>query len=212
MHVFIDESGSFTGYHDQSISVVGALAIPDGKLDLIKRKYAKIRARLPVEKGEVKGRLLNEQQVSDVVALLARNEVLFELTALDLGFHTEADLAAIKQKHADEMLARVDRFREPARELVARACRQILATPLPLYLQAIVTFEVIHSIINHVPLYFAQRKPRELATFTWVIDGKEPNKRTNWEMWWSWYARGGACLDVDETACTGIGGRGLFVL
>jgi hypothetical protein len=58
LHVFIDESGSFTGYHAQSLSVVDALTVPDGKLDFIKRKYAKIRTRLPLENGEVKGRLL----------------------------------------------------------------------------------------------------------------------------------------------------------
>lgn len=190
MHIFIDESGSFSGYHDQSVSVVGALAIPDGKVDFIKRKYAKIRARLPMENGEVKGRLLNERQVSDVVNMLARNDVLFELTAIDLGFQTEADVASYKQKHADGMLARVSAFREPDRQLVEKACHQIKASSLPLYLQAIATFEVLHTIINHVPLYFAQRQPKELATFMWIIDGKDPTKVTNWEMWWSWYARG----------------------
>jgi len=60
MHIFLDESGSFTGFHPGSISVVGALAIPDQKLDSLKKRYAKIRERLPLEKGEVKGRLLNE--------------------------------------------------------------------------------------------------------------------------------------------------------
>jgi hypothetical protein len=74
LHIFIDESGSFTGYHGESLSVVGALAIPDGKLEFIKRKYAKMRSRLPLENGEVKGRLLNEQQVNAIVTLLARNE------------------------------------------------------------------------------------------------------------------------------------------
>ena len=190
MHVFIDESGSFTGYHDQSISVVGALSIPDGKLNFIKQKYAQLRSRLPLENGEVKGRLLSENQVNDVVTMLARNDVLFELTALDLGFHKESDVIAYKKKHAEGMLARVELFREPDRQQVERACHQIFATSLPLYLQAITTFEVLHSIINHVPFYFAQRQPHELASFRWVVDGKEPNKVTNWEMWWSWYARG----------------------
>jgi hypothetical protein len=190
LHVFIDESGSFTGYQDQSLSVVGALAIPDGKLEFIKRKYAKMRDRLSPKNEEVKGRFLNERQVHEVVNMLAHNDVLFELTTIDLGFHAESDIAAYKQKHAEGMLARVDRFREPDRTLVERACHQISATPVPLYLQAIITFEVLHSIINHVPLYFAQRQPQELATFTWIVDGKEPKKITNWEMWWSWYARG----------------------
>jgi hypothetical protein len=190
MHVFIDESGTFSGYHEVSLSVVGALAIPDGKLELIKKKYAKIRARLPLENGEVKGRLLTEQQVDEVVTLLARNDAIFEISAIDLGYQTEAEAAAYKRAHADGMLSRVAKFREPDRQMVDAASRQILTTSLPLYLQAIVTFETLHSIINHVPLYFAQRQPHELGSFAWVVDGKEPSKVTNWEMWWSWFARG----------------------
>jgi hypothetical protein len=190
LHVFIDESGSFTGYHGRSLSVVGALAIPDGKLEFIKRKYAKMRSCLPLENDEVKGRLLNEQKVNQIVTLLARNDVLFEITVIDLGFHTEADIVAYKQQHVKGMLARVDGFQEPDRTLVEQACHQISATSLPLYVQAIMTFELLHSIISHVPLYFAQRQPQELASFTWIVDGKEPKKITSWEMWWSWYAVG----------------------
>jgi hypothetical protein len=42
------------------------------------------------------------------------------------------------------MLARVANFREPDRQLVEKACHQIFETSLPLYLQAIITFEVLH--------------------------------------------------------------------
>ena len=85
MHVCMDESGSFTGFHAGPMSVVGALAIPDEKLGRLKKKYAKIRARLPLEKGELQARLLNEWQIDEVATLLARNEVLFEGTALILA-------------------------------------------------------------------------------------------------------------------------------
>jgi hypothetical protein len=189
LHIFVDESGSFTGYHERSLSAVGALAIPSGRLGFIQKKYAKIRNRLPTEKGEVKGRLLNEQQVAEVVTMLSRNNVLFEITVADLGFHDEAEVGRYKQQHLDGMLARVDRFADPDRQLVGETCRQISRTSIPLYLQAITTFELLHTLINHVPLYFVQREPHELATFEWIIDGKEPTKVTNWEMWWSWYAR-----------------------
>jgi hypothetical protein len=37
MHIYIDESGSFTGFHPSSISAVGALAIPDCKLAFLIR-------------------------------------------------------------------------------------------------------------------------------------------------------------------------------
>jgi hypothetical protein len=74
VHVFIDESGSFAGFHAGSISVVGALIIPDVLLDRIIKKYANLRSKLPQENGEVKGRRLNEKQVDKVVTLLMRNE------------------------------------------------------------------------------------------------------------------------------------------
>jgi hypothetical protein len=149
-----------------------------------------MRNRLPIEKGEVKGRLLNEHQIAGVVSMLSRNNVLFEMTFVDLAFHNETVVKQYKQQHMDGMLARVDRFVAPDRQRVEEACLQISKTSIPLYLQAITTFEVLHNLINHVPLYFSQREPHELATFTWVIDGKEPSKVTNWEMWWSWYAQG----------------------
>jgi hypothetical protein len=190
VHVFIDESGSFTGFHTGSISVVGALAIPDGKLDFLKKKYTKIRARLPLEKGEVKGRLLKETQVDEVVTLLGRNEVLFESTALDLGMHTEQAVLSYKRQHGEEMLARVPNFREDVRSDVERASRQILETSLPLYLQALTTFEVLHRLIGHVTMYFCQRRPSELGAFAWIVDGKDPTVVTKWETWWSQYAQG----------------------
>jgi hypothetical protein len=190
LHVFIDESGTFTGYHDCSVSVVGALAIPNGKLGTIRTKYARLRTQLPTKNGEVKGSLLNEQQVDAVIALLARNDAIFEITALDLGFHKETDLVVRKKQHADEMQARSIRFRPPHDALVKQTGHDIESISLPLYLQAITTFYTLQNIIHHVPLYFAQRQPRELATFTWVVDGKDPVKKTRWEKWWPWYASG----------------------
>jgi hypothetical protein len=79
MKIFIDESGSFSGFQTGSVGAVGALAVPDGKLAFIEKKYAKIRRRLPLFKGEVKGRLLNEMQVAEVVSLVARNAAIFEV-------------------------------------------------------------------------------------------------------------------------------------
>jgi hypothetical protein len=38
--------------------------------------------------------------------------------------------------------------------------------------------------------FFAQRKPYELGSFSWVVDGKEPAKVTRWEEWWAHYAQG----------------------
>ena len=190
MHVFLDESGTFSGFHEGSINVVGALAIPDQKLQFLEKKFTKIRARLPLDKGEVKGRLLNEEQVDEVATLLARNDAVFELTALDLGLQTEDEVKAYKKKHGDEMLARVPKFAEAVQPEVRAASQEILNTSVPLYLQALTTFEVIHRLIGYMTMFYSQRRPQELGAIKWIVDGKDAKKVTKWENWWAHYAQG----------------------
>lgn len=190
MQIFIDESGSFTGFHSGSIGVVGALAIPDGKLAFIEKKYAKIRRRLPRSNGEVKGRLLNEKQVAEVVSLVARNAAIFEVTVIDIGLHTAEGVAAYKNALLTGMHDRVPRFNDETRPKIEALLNELAATPLNLFLQTIALFETLHRIIHHVPIYFAQRQPKELGTFAWIVDGKDRNKVTNWEKWWASYIIG----------------------
>jgi hypothetical protein len=45
---------------------------------------------------------------------------------------------------------------------------------MPLYLQAITTFDVLHRLIGHMTAHFCQRRPSELGTFAWVVDAKDP--------------------------------------
>ena len=190
MRIFIDESGTFSGFEAGSVSVVGALVIPDVLVDKIEKKYAKLRANLPQEKGQVKGRLLNEKQVDKVVMLLVRNEALFEITALDLEVQKEDMAREYKKKLGDLMLAKVPNFREDVQAEVQAASEYILKSPLNLFLQALTTFDVLHHVISRATTFFAQRKPYELGSFSWIVDGKEPAKVTRWEEWWAHYAQG----------------------
>jgi hypothetical protein len=190
MKVFVDESGTFSGFHPLSIGAVGALAVPDQRLSFIERKYEGIRRRLPRLNGEVKGKLLNEQQVAEVVRLLARNEAIFEVTVIDLGMHTEAGVSAYKRALFEGMHKRLPLFNVETKPQVEALLRELAATPLNLFLQTVALFETLHRIIHHVPLYFVQRRPAELASFSWVIDGKDPSKVTSWEKWWASYAIG----------------------
>ena len=190
MQIFIDESGSFSGFHKGSIAVVGGLSVPDSCMPRLEKKYARIRQSLPLERGEVKGRNLTEFQVAKIVALLARNEAVVEITALDLAAHTTTGVSRFRDQLVDEMTARLPRFNTVAQRELREAIVQIRKTQVPLFLQAMATFDMLSNIIRHVPLYFAQRRPKELASFSWVVDGKDPAKITDWEIWWSWYARG----------------------
>ena len=150
----------------------------------------KLRSNLLKRDGEVKGKSLNEEQVASVVKLLARYHVMLEVTVIDLGAHTLDGVRIYKNNLAQLMEERLARFNPSAQTEVRTSIDQINRTSIPLFLQAITSFDVLHSVICHVPLFFAQRQPRELGSFAWVIDGKEPTKVTEWETWWPWHAHG----------------------
>lgn len=190
MNIFIDESGSFAGTAIGAISTVGALVVPDATIDFLERKWCKLRKSLPQQDGEVKGRLLNEGQISKIIDQLAEWDVLFEISATDLGLHTSEVIQAQKAEHAQYLRESLPRFAPTVRPQVAEAANQIEASSQQLYLQALTTFEVLHRTIQHATLYYVQREPRELGRFRWVVDGKDRTRVTNWENWWSGYAQG----------------------
>jgi len=161
MHIFLDESGTFVGHQKGSISVVGALVIPDGNLRRLRRRFARIRPSLLKDGSEVKGRLLGEHDVNRVVRLVATREVIFEVTALDLGLHTEANVLAFRQKLAAETRAKLPAFPESLRGRVAGAIDYLAAMTPQLFLQALITFKLIHRVICHAIFYFSQRRPYE---------------------------------------------------
>ncbi|MGY4310884.1 hypothetical protein [Bradyrhizobium sp. JR3.5] len=149
MHVFIDESGTFIGHQPRSISVVGALAIPDGNLPRLKKKYA-----LLTGDDEVKGRDLDAGQIDRVVRLIKDRDAIFEVTALDLALHTATGVAAYQQRLVADMEQLFPTMPKALRERVAEASRYISQIPAQLFLQALVTFDLMHRMIGHSALFF----------------------------------------------------------
>lgn len=188
MHIFIDESGSFSpvrgGY---SPSVMGALVIPERNLDRVFARYSKLRTALPKSKsGEVKGKLLEERQVAAVVDTLVKNSCLFEATVIEMSAESEDGLRAHLAGQAEGITKHLTPGHYP--ELIAGVVRwrtELEKMALPLYVHSVLMIDTISRIINHAPLYYVQRWPKELADFHWVVDGKEVNKVTIAEEWWS---------------------------
>jgi hypothetical protein len=156
----------------------------------LRKKYARIRKSLLSEGEEVKGSKLNAAQINRVVRLIKDRDAIFEVTAVDLGLHTEADILAYRQQLAATMQTRLPQIPDALRERVAAASNYIPRISAQLFLQALVTFDLMHRVIGHTTLFFAQRKPETLGNFHWVIDGKNPDKVTNWENWLKFYAQG----------------------
>jgi hypothetical protein len=99
-------------------------------------------------------------------------------------------LAIIKGSSAKGCWQRSLIFREDVRPEVQAASEYINKAPVNLFLQALTTFDVLHRVIGRVTSFYAQRKPYELGSFSWIVDGKDPAKATKWEEWWAHYAQG----------------------
>lgn len=187
MYIFIDESGAFAlepGGH--SVSVVGALIIPEHKFDQLLRKYRKLRLSLRKDKGEVKGRLLAEPEVARVLELLRKNSCIFEAVAIDLGAEPKHAVEAHLAKQAEALTEHLTPRHQPG--MIAGVWdlrRRLEEMPLPLYVQSVATMELLGNIIHRVPAYWALRVPKEILSFHWVIDGKGVGKVTAAEDWWS---------------------------
>jgi hypothetical protein len=189
MHIFLDETGSFGGVGQfPSPSLVGALVIPDQRLSSVEKAYAKLRKTFPVDdKGEVKGRLLNENQVSSVVPTLFQNSALFYAVAIDLGTHTENGLKDFQLHQAQNIIGNLGPEHNPSLVEQAHQYKQEYeAFKLPLMVQSAATFELLPEVIELSMMYYSTRRPEELSHFNWVIDGKGNLTTPNdWERWWS---------------------------
>ena len=187
MHIFIDESGTFTqGQSADAVSVVGALIVPEVRLARIEEKYAALRPDLPKEKDEVKGRLLDESDVARLVKMLLRYEVLFEVTAVDLAVHRPDEIVSHQMAQAERITRNLTEKHSRNTQEHVRALRKRLEQMAPqLYAQALTTFTTIQTVIQHATMFYAQRIPKELGAFHWVIDGKDKTGVTDWEEWWS---------------------------
>lgn len=187
MITFIDESGSFSGVgKHNAISCVGALTIPHGNLAGLTKLYTRVRKTLPTVKGEVKGRLLTEAQVASVVALLRKNQAILEVTAIDLGAHSDVGLNNHRQGLAGRLIENLTPEHHPNMHATLNRLRtELLAMKLPGYVQSVLTFNLLSRVVENTTLYHCQRNPKELGNIVWVIDAKDSRSvQTPWEKWW----------------------------
>jgi len=188
MLIFIDESGSFA-YTSRPIGIalVGALIIPEGRIEQVIKKYNALRARLPMQDGEVKGRMLSEADIDRVVAILVRNEALFEVVAVDMAVHSLDGVEAHKKAQENAITNNLSNEHHPkVAEQIWDLRRRLELMPHQLYIQSVSTFELILTVVKFSTLYFSQRRPETLGQFQWVIDSKNKDCMTDWEDWWSY--------------------------
>lgn len=188
MKIFIDESGAFTAPAGgmSSISSVGTLCIPSQNYDGIVRVFTDLTKHWPKEaNGEIKGKNLDEAQVAQIIPLLKAADCIFEIAAVDLSNNTTTEMQVHKQKQAKALIENInENFHPNMIEHVHKLRALLLKLPDNLYVQTVLTNEVVFKTLNHSILYYCQRKPTELGVFEWIIDAKNSQRITPYEQWW----------------------------
>ena len=183
MHIFIDESGRFIS--NDGFSAVCALSIPDKSTGPLRREILRISKHWPREEGELKGGLLAVDHLIALTQVLYHHDAVLDCCAIDVSLET----AALVQRHKATQCENITKHltSEHAAGVVAAVwqLRRVLEKmPSQLYLQCVLMFEAVWTAIQLTTLFFAQRKPRELASFRWIVDAKDPMRITTQEKWW----------------------------
>ena len=189
MHIFIDESGTFTGTGGDApaVSTLGALILGSHRLPKLFKRFDRLRTNLPKNsKGEVKGSKLDEAQVAAVVDLLRINGAIFCASMIDLAGQSVEQIARHRERRIASLGANLTNgHKQELRDGVARLQQRLAGFSDQLYVQAVMTVELLYNVMQDMLVYHCQRFPKELAEFHWVVDAKQPAVVTNWEDWWS---------------------------
>lgn len=186
MHIFVDETGIFANpsKKDVSVSAVGALCIPSRRLDSVYEKFARLKAKWGVTKGEIKGSKLNESQVRDTLHLLSKHDARTKLLLIDLGLHNDSDLEAHRTWQAEGLTAKLTQEHTASLRAELEEARARLAKlSLPLYVQLILITELVAEALQNFSLWHAVRDGRELDALHWVVDPKG-RERVEYEKLW----------------------------
>jgi hypothetical protein len=176
VYVYIDESGSFCipkRAERPALSCVGALTIPTAQHDEIIAEFRELSRTWPTERGEIKGRLLQEEHFDAALAFYASHGILLEAVAIDLGTHDTTAIFRHKFRAAANILKNIsDRMRPGLQQELKSMTLTMHAISVPAYVQMVVTTTVVENVLRTNFRRLPLTAPRELSSFAWIIDGK----------------------------------------
>jgi len=187
MYIYIDESGIFRNPQgrDNLVSSVATLAIPESVHDELLDKFKALTSSWNEDSTEeLKGSSLDEHQISQIVTLLGRFDVILAPCLVDLGLQTEDDVSAHKNGQAKGVTNKLTPKHHP--NVISEAntlADRIRSLPNQLYVEAVALTEAVSAIIQASLLHFSQSNPDELAAFRWRIDAKDESQTEYEEVW-----------------------------
>lgn len=182
--MFIDESGSFAvqsggGRSRPSVSCIGALVVPEARYDAIKEAFTELSQPWPKERGEVKGRLLGEEEIAAAIRLCADYGVNFECVAIDLGLHQSQEILQHKEAQARKLTASLTpQHQESLVKETIHYQRVLRSISLPEYVQMTLLTRLIHNIMETQVCWFARFDPGEIGAFRWTLDAKDAKAKS----------------------------------
>jgi hypothetical protein len=183
MHFFIDEGGQFTPA--SGWGVVCSLALPHKEVGPARREINWISKSWPRVRGELKGGSLSVAQLEALVDVLYRRDALLHACSIDVSREDSKEIEHHQAMQAEGITKYLVPEHHPnfIREVwdLRRALERM---PAQLYIQCVLMSELVVRAVEETTMYFAQRRPRELANFEWTIDAKDPLRITNQEQWW----------------------------
>lgn len=188
MQTFFDESKLFvipkeSGKH--SISLEGALVIPDKAYPQIQGEFNALKAKWGKEGIEIKGSMITKDQLAELISMLMKYDVLFFVVMVDAKFHNENIVKVHRQKHAEHILGNISEFHHPNVVLQLKALSAaVLQFSSQLYIQFSVMTDLVCRAHEYSTMYYAQCQPEELGHFKWIIDAKSREGITKEEKWW----------------------------
>ncbi|MDI3308319.1 MAG: hypothetical protein QJR07_14600 [Acetobacteraceae bacterium] len=168
MHIFVDESGSFTIPKERkgpSISCAGAVILPSAEAPTILADLQRLSGPWADASGEVKGRMLNETRVDSFLSLLAERGCLIDCVAIDLGLHCVAEVQEHQQVQASKLTANLIAEHHPNLVQEVRALAgQLSKLSVPEYIQLVTYTRLVDAIIRNKTIYIVQRRPSDIQT------------------------------------------------
>ncbi len=133
---------------------------------------------------EVKGRELDEYQVSQVIRMLVSNRVKFHACVTDMLFNTHETLALRKVGQAKLLLANTsEQIHSNFIKEFSAIGKDLCEMSDQLFVQLHIMILLINAHLHDVMIHYAKFDPKELGAFRWVAD-KKNDRETKYEAVW----------------------------
>jgi hypothetical protein len=192
VHIFIDESGSFSAPQPgkRNLCCIGALVVPEKAYPSLAGAFNALKLSWNGGTDEVKGTKLNEAQVATVIALLIAHGCLFFVCATEMSLSDPTFVEAYQIKQGEFLTAALSEGHNLELQQEVLRLRQLYEQmPSSLLIQSILLTDLVKKVVDQATLHFVMKSPQEAGRFAWVIDAKDKQK-TMYEATWERLAGG----------------------